>query len=72
METINIFFLFYEWGKVSEFGPLFNFHLVHEHETLQRGNKYGNDVSILCTFLSYIDRDQKKDNKVKLSPCLTN
>jgi hypothetical protein len=48
----------YTHGKVASFGPVFNFSLVHKHETLEKGNKYGNKISIICTVVSYIYRDQ--------------
>jgi hypothetical protein len=55
-----------KWGRVAEFGPVFNFSHVHKHETLQKENKYGNKISIICTFVSYIYRDQKHLMKVGL------
>jgi hypothetical protein len=58
---------FEKYGNVVEFGPVFYFSLVHKHETLQKGKNYGNKISIICTFVSYIYGDQKhlikEDNK---------
>jgi hypothetical protein len=56
LEFIQLYMLskIEKYGSVVEFGPFFYFSLVHKYETLQRGKKYGNKVSIICTFVSYI------------------